>query len=92
MSLNDEGLRKIARMKELTRTQFDRLSVLSDSVMMEDYDPARHQGEFIQQIATFLLKIHDIIKAGIVHVNAPNASDMLDPDLDPLFGVRDQQA
>jgi hypothetical protein len=48
MSLNDEGAAKLARMKELARQQYGRLSVLSDAVTVEDYDPSRHSGEFVQ--------------------------------------------
>jgi hypothetical protein len=59
MSLNEEGLKKVARMKEVARKQFDRLSVLSDAVRMEEYDPHHHQGEFIQLPYRPLMPIRD---------------------------------
>lgn len=55
-----------------------------------NYTNLDNQGRFIRQLAIFLLAIHDKIKAGIVHIDAPDASSMIDPDLDPPFGVVDQ--
>ncbi len=50
MKLNDEGVSKVVSMKALARKQYDRLSVLSDSLKMENYNTAEpsHQGEFLQ--------------------------------------------
>lgn len=48
MILSEEGLRKVDRMRELSRKQYHRLSVLTDAVSVEAYNPARHQGEFLQ--------------------------------------------
>jgi len=59
MSLNEEGIRKVARMKELARKQYGRLSVLSDAVTMEDFNPAQHQGEFQQFPYRPLMPISD---------------------------------
>jgi len=59
MSLNEEGIRKVDRMKELARKQYERLSILPDAVRVEDYDPARDQGEFVQLPYRPLMPISD---------------------------------
>lgn len=59
MSLNQEGIQKVARMKELVRRQYDRLSILPDAVRMEDYDPSLSHGEFLQLPYRPLLPIAD---------------------------------
>jgi hypothetical protein len=50
MMLNNEGERKLILMKTLARKQYNRLSVLSDSLMMEDYNPVlpSHGGGYLQ--------------------------------------------
>jgi hypothetical protein len=59
MSLNAEGITKVARMKELARKQFERLSVLSDAALMDDYLPSRDLGEFQQLPYRPLMPISD---------------------------------
>src|SRR5438552_19135644 len=48
MSLTEEGAKKLAEMKVLARRQHNRLSVLPDSVTMEDYKESAQQEEFLQ--------------------------------------------
>jgi hypothetical protein len=59
-----------------------------------DFQAATKEGDNIRSAAQDLLRLHDRIKAGIVHIPAPNSDDMTSPtdDPNPDTGWSDQMA